>query len=90
MAQDNAGLLIAALVAIVAVVGLVILFSGSKAGAANVKFIGPALTPGQGPCVCPAGYESSFQGRSGQLAGCSCREIGAPVPHMTIPEELLE
>ena len=34
MAQDNAGLLIAALVAIVAVVGLVILFKGGAQGAA--------------------------------------------------------
>ena len=89
MAQENTGLLIASLVAIVAVVGLVILFSGARAGAANFKYVGPQLAPGQGPCVCPEGSVASFQGRSGQLAGCSCRVLPSYAPG-ELPPELAE
>ena len=60
MAQDNAGLLIAALVAIVAVVGLVILFKGGSSGA--VTNVSP----------CPIGYQlPSIQNYEGQAyTGC--------------------
>lgn len=51
MAESNSGLLIAALVAIVAVVGLVILFKGGTTGNA----------------VCPPGHSASYQMASSGL-----------------------
>ena len=77
MAEDNSGLLIAALVAIVAVVGLVILFSGARTGMYVVdnpqSTLGPATVGQTGLCACPAGYAPTMQGRSGNLASCTCR-----------------
>ena len=62
MAKDNYGLLLAALVAIVAVVGLVILFSGANSGASYacpngqmVLVVSP--TGGQGATICVPGQE---------------------------------
>ena len=71
MDADQSGLLIAALVAIVAVVGLVILFSGANTGAA--LFSKPTVSQ-TGLCECPSGYQPQFTGRGGGLAQCTCHK----------------
>jgi len=71
--KGDAGLLIAALVAIVAVVGLVILFTGAKTGAVPSYNANPYLGE-TGLCGCPDGYTSKFTGRSGSLASCVCHK----------------
>jgi len=69
MAQDN-GLLIAALVAIVAVVGLVILFSGANT-------TGAAVAPGD--VTCPPGYAvKNFVGAAGKLSYVVCEQVAFP------------
>lgn len=74
MAKDY-GLLIAALVAIVAIVGLVILFNGSATGA--------VVDPGN--VVCPNGQQlQSFVGSAGKLSYVVC----VPVAHPGIPASL--
>ena len=60
MNDEHSGLLIAALVAIVAVVGLVILFKGGAQGAA----------------VCPAGQELAQVANPGGQATLMCRDMG--------------
>ena len=76
MAQENSGLLIAALVAIVAVVGLVILFSGAQSAAVYKNpFVGQT-----GLCACPDGYQAQFTGRSGSLATCTCHKPPQSAP----------
>ena len=71
MAQDNYGLLLAALVAIVAVVGLVILFSNaSSSGAPTIG------QPGETYCSCPAGQEPYLYAKHMQYGAgtrCGCR-----------------
>lgn len=62
MTQDNSGLLIAALVAIVAVVGLVILFNGQATGAFS---------------LCPDGYaQHAVSNVGGQTGYTSCVPAG--------------
>lgn len=71
--EEDHGLLIAALVAIVAVVGLVILFTGAKTGAVPTP-MNP--TVGQtGLCSCPQGYTPEFTGGHGGLASCTCHKM---------------
>ena len=73
--KDNYGLLIASLVAIVAIVGLVILFSGQSTAA--------VVAPGD--VVCPTGTTKvGFVGGGGKLAYVVCREVAPP----GIPESL--
>jgi len=68
--KDNYGLLIASLVAIVAIVGLVILFSGAATGA--------LVAPGQ--VQCPSGYTlQHFVGGHGSMASYVCAK---PAPDL--------
>ncbi len=71
MEDSQNGLLIAALVAIVAVVGLVILFRGEATGALQYQH----QTVGEsGLCACPEGYTQKFTGGHGGLASCVCHK----------------
>ena len=72
--NDDAGLLIAALVAIVAVVGLVILFSGSTAAGAVPSYNANPYVGATGMCGCPDGYTAKFTGGHGGLASCVCHQ----------------
>jgi len=77
--NDEAGLLIAALVAIVAVVGLVILFSGAQTGAVAGYNANPYVGD-TGLCSCPSGYTAKFTGGHGGLASCVCHQQPAVGP----------
>ena len=69
--MENNGLLIAALVDIVAVVGLVILFNGQSTGA--------AVAPGD--VVCQNGFTPvKFVGANGKLAYVVCKEGQVGIP----------
>ena len=69
--KDNYGLLIASIVAIVAIVGLVILFSGANTGAQALPMPAPLNGPffeDLGPRATPAVKDPCY----GKTAGTSC------------------
>ena len=67
--KDNYGLLIASLVAIVAIVGLVILFNGASTGA--------VVSPGQLQCP-PGEVVTGFVGGNGKVSYVQCARSAPP------------